>query len=102
MPVNTALVIPAMNKGEAKAILSDQLKFFTVRSYSELAALIDKPVDVEIAGLSGTTYQIEINVCLDNKPGGDLRIIGSIDDGGWKAFVPLSDSLIMKPDGNLV
>ena len=91
-----------MNKDEAKAILSDQLKSFTARSYSELAALIDKPVDVEIAGLSGTKYQIEINVFFDSKPGGDLRIIGSIDDGGWRAFVPLSDSLIMKPDGNLV
>ena len=44
-----------MNKDEAQAILSDQLKSFTSRSYSELTALIDKPVDVEIAGLSGGT-----------------------------------------------
>jgi hypothetical protein len=91
-----------MNKDEAKAILSDQLKSFTTRSYSELAAFIDTPVDVEIAGPSGTKYGIEINVFFDSKPGGDLRIIGSIDDGGWRAVVPLSDSLIMKPDGNLV
>ncbi len=43
-----------MNKDEAQAILSDQLKSFTSHSYSELTALIDNPVDVEIAGLSGT------------------------------------------------
>jgi hypothetical protein len=41
-----SLVITAMNKDEAKAILSDQLKSFTTRSYSELAAFIDKPVGV--------------------------------------------------------
>lgn len=91
-----------MNKDEAKAILSNQLKSFTTRSYSELAAFIDKPVNVEIAGPSGTKYGIEINVFFDSKPGGDLRVIGSIDDGGWRAFVPLSDALIMKPDGDLV
>ena len=91
-----------MNRDEAKAILSDQLRSFTARSYSELAALIDKPVDVETAALSGKKYQIEINVFFDSKPGGDLRIIGSIDDGGWRAIVPLTDTLIMKPDGNLV
>jgi hypothetical protein len=91
-----------MNKDEPKAILSDQLKSFTTHSYSELTAFIDKPVGVEIAGLSGAKYQIEINVFFDSKPGGDLRIIGSIDDGGWRAAIPLCDSLIMKPDGNLV
>ena len=91
-----------MNKDEAKAILSDQLKSFATRSYTEPSAFIDKPVDVEIAGSFGTKDGIEINVFFDSKPGEDLRIIGSIDDGGWRAIVPLSDTLIMNPDGHLV
>ena len=31
-----------------------------------------------------------------------LRVMGSIDDGGWRAFVPLTQSFIMACDGSLV
>jgi len=40
-------------------------------------------------------------VFWDSLPDGNLRIMASIDDGGWRAFVLLTDSLIMKPDGKL-
>jgi hypothetical protein len=50
-------------------------------------------------GPSGIFYQIETRVFWDSAPNGNLRIVGSIDDGGWRAFVPLTESLIMKPDG---
>ena len=36
------------------------------------------------------------------RPGGNVRVIGSIDDGGWRAFVPLSDSFIKAADGRFV
>jgi hypothetical protein len=29
-------------------------------------------------------------------------VIGSIDDGGWRAFRPLTDDFIMRRDGTLV
>jgi hypothetical protein len=54
-----------------------------------------------VIGASGVNYQIEVTLLWDSRPGENLRIIGSIDDGGWRAFVPLTDSLIMKPDGTL-
>jgi hypothetical protein len=41
-------------------------------------------------------------VFWDAKPGENLHLIGSIDDGGWRAFLPLTESLIMKPDGTLI
>ena len=53
-------------------------------------------------GESGANYQIEFNVFCESKPDGNLRIMASIDDGGWSAFLPLTDSLIMKPDGALL
>jgi hypothetical protein len=28
--------------------------------------------------------------------------MGSIDDAGWRAFLPLTESLIMKLDGTLI
>lgn len=48
-------------------------------------------------GDSGTDYQIEIEVMWDGKGGGDLRVLGSIDDGGVRAFCPLCDSFIVTP-----
>ena len=51
---------------------------------------------------SGVNYQIEIDVFWESEPNQNLRIMGSIDDGGWRAFFPLTESLIMKPDGTLI
>ena len=76
-----------MNKDEAQAILSDQLKSFTARSYSELTALIDKPIDVEIAGLSGTKYQIEVNVFFTaNQVGIYISLVLSMTVDGKHLF----------------
>ena len=91
-----------MNKAEAKSILSRELRAFASRPYNELAGSISHPDVKNIVSESGVGYQIEINVLWDSQPEEDLRIIGSIDDGGWRAFLPLTASLIMKRDGKLV
>jgi len=49
----------------------------------------------EVRGASGTAYQIEIQFFWDDKPGGTIRVAGSIDDGGIRAFVPLTDSFLV-------
>lgn len=38
-------------------------------------------VSVDLASPSATKYTIECNVFYNNKPNGNLRIIGSINDG---------------------
>jgi hypothetical protein len=38
----------------------------------------------------------------DSAPNGDVRVIGCVDDGGWRAFLPLSDSFIKAADGSFV
>jgi hypothetical protein len=43
-------------------------------------------------------YQIEIQVFWDNKPNGDIRVMGAIDDGGLRACVPLCSDLLVKSD----
>ena len=48
----------------------------------------------ERAAASGATYQLELQFFWDNQPGGNVRVMGSIDDGGWRAVVPLSRSFI--------
>lgn len=91
-----------MDKTEAKKILTEQLERYRKRSHSELTQLIDQPETFTVMGESGTKYQIEIQAFWDHKPGGDLRVIGSIDDGGWHALSPLNDDFIMRNDGSFV
>lgn len=84
-----------MNKAEAKSILSKELKAFAARPYNELIQWISQTEVKSVLSESGISYQIEINVLWDSHPEKDLCIIGSIDDGGWRAFLPLTDSLIV-------
>jgi hypothetical protein len=41
-------------------------------------------------------------VLWDDRAGGNIRVIASIDDGGLHAFAPLTDSFIKAPDGSFV
>jgi hypothetical protein len=93
-----------MNKTEAKKILSKQINEFRKLSYRELSKFVDKDhmKILEIIGESGTRYQLEATVFWDDKVGGNLRVIVSIDDGGWRAFVPISEDFIIAPDGSFI
>jgi hypothetical protein len=86
-----------MDKAEARQILRDVLEEFGARSYSDLAKLIGKPEQREAIGASGAAYQVEIEALWDSNRGGDIRLMAAIDDGGWRAFAPLTDSLIVPP-----
>ena len=91
-----------MDKREASEILARKLKEYSRTSYHELAARVDAVDDVEIAGDSGIRYGVEINFIWDSRPGGPVRVIGSIDDGGWHSMFPLTDDFIKAPDGSFV
>jgi hypothetical protein len=43
-----------------------------------------------------------VEVHWDDRPGGALRVLGTIDDGGWRALKPLCDDLLLAPDGRFV
>lgn len=89
-----------MDKIEAKRILDIELLRLRSQPFEELKKLLSCPLIVERTGSSGASYQLEIQALWD-EPGeveSDLRVIGSIDDGGFlSAFMPLSaDFLISK------
>lgn len=89
-----------MDKEEATEVLQKELEKLRSRRYAELFDLIDSPKAYEISVSSGNTYQIEIQAFWDDprEPGGDLRVIASIDDGGLlSALVPLSMDFIVSP-----
>ena len=91
-----------MDKEEATAVLDQHFAAFVRRPYADLVAIINQPQCANASGASGAAYQIEFNVFYDSGTSGDLRIIGSIDDGGRRALAPLTRSEIMKPTGELV
>lgn len=92
-----------MNSQEAKKIIADQLTPYREKPYSELIKMIkQKPLTYEVRGQSGTLYQIEIQAFWDNQPNENIRIMGSIDDGGLRAYSPISDDFIKSPTGQFV
>jgi hypothetical protein len=91
-----------MNKLEAQRILGEELARFAGQRHAELAPLVKaKHIEVsEVQGASGAMYQIEIQFLWDDRPGGTIRAMGGIDDGGLRAFFPLTDCVIIQgPDG---
>lgn len=87
-----------MDREEALTLLSTKLDEYRRLGYDGLAARVGEEEFPEVVGASGTQYQMEIQIVWDNKPGGDVRVLGSIDDGGWRAFLPLCDSLLVTPE----
>src|SRR5262245_3544549 len=91
-----------MDRKEAGALLLEQLAAYRARPYADLIAAIGQVGSVEIAGPSGRPYQVEVNVLWDDRPGGNVRVLASIDDGGLRSFAPLTDSFIKAPNGSFV
>ena len=88
-----------MNNAEAREILLRELARYRDMSYVELCRMVDTDiVSVGRNGPSGSNYQIEIQVVWDSDEHGDVRVMGSIDDGGWRAFVPLCADFIKGRD----
>ena len=92
-----------MNKIEAKGIIKNKINEFREKPYSELIEMIDsEPVVYEIEARSGALYQIEFQSFWDDKPNDDVRVIGSIDNGKWSAFKPLSEDFIKNSENEFM
>jgi hypothetical protein len=88
-----------MDRDEALGLLDAKLDEYRHLSYAELAAKIGHEEFPEAVGPSGTEYQMEIQIRWDHKPGGDVRVMASIDDGTFSgAFKPVCSDLIVRPD----
>jgi hypothetical protein len=91
-----------MDNEEGMSVLAREMEHYRAMPYAALIRLLDETKHIDTTGPSGTDYQVDLSVMWDDKSKGDLRIIGAVDDGGWRAFVPLTDSFIMRPDGTFV
>jgi hypothetical protein len=92
-----------MDHAEAGSLLTAALAPYRAMRYAELVPLVNAPKrTTELPGASGARYCVDIVIDWDADAGGNLRVIGAIDDGGWRAFMPMSDSFIKAPDGSFV
>ena len=89
-----------MNEEEAASLLRAHLEQYRRRSHADLSSHLGNQGCDEVTGPSGARYQIEVDILWDSRPGGDLRVLGGIDDGTfWRFISPLNDSFLMSPDG---
>jgi creatinine amidohydrolase len=77
-----------MDKTEAGELLCDHLNSWRTRSYQELVGRIGEGYPSEAKGRSGAEYQVRVEVFWDGEAHGNIRVIGSIDDGRWRAVLP--------------
>ena len=92
-----------MNEQIAKGLIQVELQRLRASSYQELASSVGKVETKKVIGEDGITYQLEMQAFWDGKKGSDIRVMVSCDDGrGWRAFVPLTDDFIVRPDGRFV
>ena len=91
-----------MNKKEAHAILADHLGEYRRQSHTDLQRLLSTQDVLDVRADSGITYQLEFYALWDDKTRGHLRVCGCIDDGGIRAYFPLTDDFIIAPDGTFI
>lgn len=90
-----------MNQAEARSLLHTELLKYRTKDYSALLYLMEQQDCFEVKGSSGVLYQLEVQAFWDNQPHDVLRVIGSIDDRGPRAFSPLVEAFLITPGGQI-
>lgn len=90
-----------MDRKEALDVLALEMARWRTLSWQELKDRVGsaEPETLEVRGPSGTTYQLEIEAFWDDKSDDVIRVLGCVDDGGVRAFFPLTECFLLSPDG---
>ena len=91
-----------MDKVEARTILEAELKKYHGKPYLMLARLITNADEYEVSGPSGANYHVEISASWEEQHFGNIRVVGFIDDGTWRANFPLSSYFIKTSSDKIV
>jgi hypothetical protein len=82
--------------------INAEIAHLRLQPYARLVEKIGKTEHKEFVAHDGNRYQIETEVLWDSKRGGDILVMVCADGGGVSAFLPVSDSFVMTPDGSLI
>jgi len=79
--------------------LLENSKILEKKPYKYFSELIDKDPLHITEGLIGSNdyYQIEVNTYYDDKNESVIRVMLSIDNGGWRSIFPIVDSFTIEP-----
>ena len=91
-----------MDTVAAQRVLDEWVAKLRAVPYRELASRVDSVTTDEVARDSARSWQLEIEVLWDDEPNGNVRVMVSVDDGGLRAFVPMTDSFIKTPSEQFV
>jgi hypothetical protein len=91
-----------MNEEVAYVLIDAELRRLLELPYSELIKLVGAGESKQVVGEDGNSYQLEIEAIWDIARAEDVRVIVSVDDGGWRALKPLTQGFVMRPDGSFV
>ena len=91
-----------MDKAEAQSELTKAICQLRNLEYDDLVSRIDRPKTFTVTADSGIEYQLEVQVFWDGKQRKNICVMVSIDDGGMRAFFPISNDFIMSPNGEFV
>jgi hypothetical protein len=91
-----------MSREGATELLAGRLARYRTYSYEQLAKLVGSCEVEELTGVDGTPYQLEFEFLWDDRPAGDVRVIGGIDGGDISALTPLTAAFIVSSNGSFV
>jgi hypothetical protein len=86
-----------MKKNELKQRLQMEVDAQALKSYDDFMRL-QEGISYE-KGIGDNWYHVTVDV-LD-KTESYVHVLVCIDDGGWRAFYPLSDSFLIYKDGRV-
>jgi hypothetical protein len=70
--------------------------------YRELASRVGSVTTDDVARDGERSWQVEVQVAWEDEPDGNVRVTVSIDDGGLRAFVPLTNDFVKAPSGEFI
>jgi hypothetical protein len=92
-----------VKKADGLRVAADVLAPLRALPYDVLVArFLDKDESRTVEGPSGVMYNVEVQAFWDSGKPGNLRVMASVDDGGWRAFRPVCDDFILSPDGSFI
>jgi hypothetical protein len=93
-----------MDLSEAGSLVDEYLTRLRALPYEELRRRAEDEIvnTSETIGASGIRYQFEVQAFWDDRQKRNIRVLVSIDDGGLRAFRPLTKDFIKAPDGSFV
>jgi hypothetical protein len=87
-----------MDKQELQRVLDRELDRWCAKPYEALVAELTDAVNYE-GGEGAASYQVE--VLMLERTLERVHVSLAVDDGGWRAFLPLSTDFLVHRDGRV-